>query len=350
MNAVLVTGGAGFVGSHFVHHLLQERPGRVVVLDSLTVAANIADLADLDGNDRYTFVRGDIRDRELLRQLFADHGFDAVVNFAAESYVDRSIIDPEIFVSTNVVGTQALLDAARESWRLPPEITKDEADAARYSDGVRFVQISAAEVYGDHPPEDGFDENAPLAPTTPYAASKAGADLLVQSYNDAFGLPVNIVRCSINYGPHQFPEKLVPKVIDYWSTQRAMPVYGDGRHVRDWIFVGDTCCAIGAVLDRGIKGESYNVGGDLEHTNLAVINAVLHRLGVPLKEAEHVHDRPGHQRRVVLDSSKIRSELGWTPAHLLEDGLDETVSWYLANPEWLRQMTTGAYRRSDREH
>jgi len=344
MNAVLVTGGAGFVGSHLVHHLLRERPGRVVVLDSLTVAANVADLADLADDDRYAFVRGDIRDRELLARLFADYEFDAVVNLAAESYVDRSITDPEIFVSTNVVGTQALLDAARESWRLTPE----DPQEGGFRPGVRFVQVSAAEVYGDVAPDDGFDENAALAPTTPYAGSKAGADLLAQTYHHAFGLPLNIVRCSINYGPHQFPEKLVPKVIDCWSTRRRIPVYGDGMQIRDWLHVDDTCRAIDAVVDRGADGEIYNVGGDSEYTNLAVIEAVLDRLGAPLEAAQHVHDRPGHPRRVVLDSTKIRSELDWAPAHSLTDGVDATVSWYLANPEWLRQVTTGAYREYNR--
>lgn len=344
LNAVLVTGGAGFVGSHLVHHLLREQPGRVVVLDSLTVAANVADLADLDADGRYDFVRGDIRDRDLLRSLFAEHGFDAVVNLAAESYVDRSITDPEIFVSTNVAGTQVLLDAARESWRQ----THDGLSEARYRSGVRFVQISAAEVYGDLAPDDGFDESSALAPTTPYAASKAGADLLVHAYHQALGLPTNIVRCSINYGPHQFPEKLVPKVIDYWSTRRRIPVYGDGRQVRDWVHVDDTCRAIDAVLHRGVDGGIYNVGGASEYTNLAVIEAVLDRLGAPLEPAEHVHDRPGHARRVVLNSSKIKSELNWVPTRSLVDGIDATVSWYLANPEWLRQVTTGAYREYNR--
>lgn len=340
MNAVLVTGGAGFVGSHLVHHLLDERPGRVVVLDSLTVAANVADLADLADDDRYAFVRGDIRDAGLLRRMFAEYKFDAVVNLAAESYVDRSITNPEIFVSTNVVGTQSLLDAARESWRLSP----DDPSEARYRSGVRFVQVSAAEVYGDVAPEDGFGEDAGLAPTTPFAASKAGADLLAQTYHLSFGLPVNIVRCSVNYGPHQFPEKLVPKVIDYWSTGRRIPVYGDGRQIRDWIHVGDTCRAIDAILDRGVDGEVYNVGGDSEYTNLAVIEAVLDRLEAPLEAAEHVRDRPGHARRVVLNSNKIASALGWAPAQSLTDGIDATVGWYLENPEWFRLVTTGAYR------
>ncbi len=344
MKAVLVTGGAGFVGSHLVHHLLREQPGRVVVLDSLTVAANVVDLADLAGDPRYSFVRGDVRDRHLLRRIFAEHEFDAVVNLATESYVDRSITDPEIFVSTNVMGTQALLDAARESWRLTPEDSRE----AQYRQGVRFVQVSAAEVYGDLVPDDGFDENAQLAPTTPYAASKAGADLLVQTYHRSFGLPVNIVRCSINYGPHQFPEKLVPKVILHWSTRRRLPVYGDGEQIRDWIYVADTCRALQAVLDRGADGETYNVGGDSEYTNLAVVEAVLARLGGQLETAEHVRDRPGHARRVVLDSSKIRSTLDWDPTHSLTAGVDATVSWYLANPEWLRLVTTGAYRESNR--
>ena len=344
MNAILVTGGAGFIGSHLVRHLLRERPGRVVVLDSLTVAANLADLADLTGDDRYAFVRGDIGDRDLLRRMFAEYAFDAVVNLAAESYVERSITDPEIFVSTNVVGTQALLDAARESWRLKP----NEAHEVQYRHGVRFVQVSAAEVYGDLPPNDGFDENAALAPTTPYAASKAGADLLVQAYHHAFGLPVNIVRCSINYGSHQFPEKLMPKVIDYWSTRRRIPVYGDGGQIRDWLHIDDSCRAIDAVLDQGVDGETYNVGGDSEYTNLAVIEAVLGRLGAPLEAAEHVRDRPGHAQRVVLDSSKIKSELGWAPTRSLEDGIDATVSWYLSNPEWVRLVATGAYRESNR--
>jgi dTDP-glucose 4,6-dehydratase len=344
MSAILVTGGAGFIGSHLVHLLMRERSHHVVVLDSLTVAANAADLADLVQHDRYTFVRGDIGDRSLLRRMFADFEFDAVVNLAAESYVDRSITDPGIFVSTNIVGTQALLDAARESWR----VTTPGPHETPYRDGVRFVQISAAEVYGDMAPENGFGEDAPLSPTTPYAGSKAGADLLALAYHQAFAFPMSIVRCSINYGPRQFPEKLVPKVIDYWSTRRRIPVYGDGQQIRDWLYVDDHCRAILDVLEKGSPGEIYNVGGNSEYTNLAVIEAVLDRLGAPLDPAEYVRDRPGHARRVVLDSQKITSQLGWTPRLALAEGVRETVDWYLSNPGWLRQITTGAYREYNR--
>jgi dTDP-glucose 4,6-dehydratase len=210
------------------------------------------------------------------------------------------------------------------------------------------VQISAAEVYGSMPPDDGFDESSPLAPGTPYAASKAGADLLVQTSYETYGLPVNIVRCSINYGPRQFPEKLVPKVIDYWSTGRRIPIYGDGQQIRDWLYVEDCCRAIVSVLEGGLAGEIYNVSGGLEYTNLAVIEAVLDRLGASLAQVDHARDRPGHARRLVLDSRKIKSQLGWMPTHSLDQGITATVDWYLANPEWIRQVTTGSYREYNR--
>lgn len=339
MKTLLITGGAGFIGSNFVHYALQNHPYRLVNLDLLTYAGNLENLRDVEDDDRHVFIRGDIRDRTLLGQLFADFEFDAVVNFAAESYVDRSITDPEIFLKTNVLGTQTLLDVARESWRTEPANPR----CRDYRPGVRFVQVSAAEVYGDLSADELFDEASPLLPTSPYAASKAGADLLVQAYHEAYGLPTNITRCSSNYGPFQFPEKLIPAVIASAVTSTRIPVYGDGQQVRDWLHVADHCRAIDAVMHDGQPGELYNIGGDSAKTNLDVIRYVLAQLEASEDLIEPVADRHGHGRRLVVDNRKIQTELNWSPTFTFESGIQQTIDWYRNNPEWLRGVNSGAY-------
>lgn len=338
MKTILITGGAGFIGSNFIHHLLRRGGYRVVNLDVLTYAGNLISLSDVEDDDRYLFVRGDITDRALVTSLFAEHRFDAVVNFAAESYVDRSIKNPELFLATNVVGTQTLLDAARRAWQ---ETTRR---GAVEPPTIRFIQVSAAEVYGDLGPTGSFTEDAPLAPRTPYSASKAGADLIVSAYHETYGLPVAITRSSSNYGAFQFPEKLIPLVIDHCRARVRVPVFGDGHQVRDWLHVDDHCSALDAVLERGRAGRVYNIGGGSEHTNLDVVRTILAKLGRSTSLIDHVEDRDRHDRRLVLDARRVSDELGWRPRYTLDTGLDRTIDWYARNPEWLRNVTSGAYR------
>jgi dTDP-glucose 4,6-dehydratase len=325
MATVLVTGGCGFIGGNFIHHLLNSDGGvRVVNYDALTYAGNLVSLADLVGHPRYRFVKGDVTDRAAVRQ--AASGADAIINFAAESHVDRSIHDSGPFLRTNVLGTQALLDAAREL-------------------GVaRFVQVSTDEVYGSLGPEGAFTEESPLAPNSPYAASKAAADLLVRSYVHTFGLPAVVTRCSNNYGPYQFPEKLIPLFITNLLQDQPVPVYGDGLQVRDWVHVSDHCAAVEAVWRRGRVGEVYNVGGRTERTNLELTQQLLRLLGKPPSLIRHVKDRPGHDRRYAIDCSKIERELGWRPQVAFEEGLRETIAWYAANGAWFAQVRSGEYR------
>ena len=339
MKTMLVTGGAGFIGSNFIHHLLRKGGHRVVNLDALTYAGNLVSLSDIEDDDRYVFVHGDIRDRALVTKLFSDYSIDSVVNFAAESYVDRSIKNPDLFLQSNVIGTQVLLEAARRSWQRAGK----GSSAPEHRSPVRFIQVSAAEVYGDLGPTELFTEESRLAPRTPYAASKAAADLMALAYFDTYGLPVAITRSSSNFGPFQFPEKLIPLVIERCRAQLHVPLYGDGRQVRDWLHVDDHCTALDAVLERGRPGQVYNIGGGTEHSNLDVVRAVLTKLNANEALIEHVADRDRHDRRLALDNSSI-SELGWRPARTLEQGLDATIAWYAAHPEWLRQVTSGAYR------
>jgi dTDP-glucose 4,6-dehydratase len=310
MSQVMVTGGCGFIGSNFVRHLLQNDPSvRVLNLDLLTYAGNPENLADLASNPRYQFIQGDIADPACVRSLLAQ-GMDAVFNFAAESHVDRSIQDAAPFVRTNVLGTQVLLDAARD-----------------FQIG-RYIQISTDECYGSLGPTGAFTENTPLAPNSPYAASKAAADLLVASYVHTFGLPALITRCSNNYGPYQYPEKLIPLFITRLLRGESVPVYGDGLQVRDWIHVRDHCTALEAVWRRGRIGEVYNIGGRCEKTNLELTHALLRATGRPASFIQHVTDRLGHDRRYAMDCTKIERELGWRPAISFEEGLRETVRWY----------------------
>jgi dTDP-glucose 4,6-dehydratase len=326
MPIILVTGGCGFIGSNFVRHVLHAEPDvSVVNLDALTYAGNLADLADLAGHPRYRFVRGDVTHRQAVRDAIGQ-GVQAILHFAAESHVDRSILDSGPFVRTNVLGTQVLLDAARE-FRVE-----------------RYVQISTDEVYGSLGPTGAFTESTPLAPNSPYAASKAAADLLVRSYAHTFGLPAIVTRCSNNYGPYQFPEKLIPLFIANLLHDQPVPVYGDGLQVRDWIHVRDHCAAVAAVWRKGRPGEVYNIGGRCEKTNLELTHTLLDLLGKPRSLIRHVPDRPGHDRRYAIDCSRIENELYWRPTISFEEGLRETIAWYQANSAWVEQVRSGEYR------
>jgi dTDP-glucose 4,6-dehydratase len=319
MSTVLITGGCGFIGSNFVRHILQTNPDvSVVNLDALTYAGNPDNLADLASEQRYRFVHGDITDRAAVRA--AVQGVCAIINFAAESHVDRSIHDCGPFVRTNVLGTQVLLDAARES------------------KVARFVQISTDEVYGSLGPTGLFTETTPLAPNSPYAASKAAADLLVRSYVHTFGLPAVITRCSNNYGPYQFPEKLIPLFITNLLQDQPVPVYGDGLNVRDWIHVRDHCTAIAAVWKQGKVGEVYNIGSRCERTNLELTHALLQAVGKPASLLKYVQDRAGHDRRYAIDPTKIETELGWKASIPFEEGLQQTVAWYKTNGAWVAKL------------
>jgi dTDP-glucose 4,6-dehydratase len=320
MNPVLVTGGCGFIGSNFIHYVLETgAASHVVNFDALTYAGNLDNLADVASDSRYSFLHADVTDREAVCAALRP-GIDAIVHFAAESHVDRSIHDSGPFVRTNVLGTQVLLDAARE-FKV-----------------ARFLQISTDEVYGSLGPSGSFTEQTPLAPNSPYAVSKAAADLLVRSYVHTFGLPAVITRCSNNYGPYQFPEKLIPLFITNLVRNEQVPVYGDGLNVRDWIHVRDHCSAVLKVLWEGKAGEVYNVGGRCEKTNLELTHTLLRILGKPTTLLKYVPDRLGHDRRYAIDCGKIETELGWRPAVTFDEGLRKTVEWYLANAAWIAKL------------
>lgn len=323
---LLVTGGAGFIGSNFVLYMLKQHPSyQILNVDALTYAGNLENLKSVEGNPNHTFIRADITDAKAMDKLIGQ-GVDVIVNFAAESHVDRSILEPDIFVKTNVLGTQVLLDAAKKH-------------------GVKkFVQVSTDEVYGTLGETGLFTEETPLAPNSPYSASKAGGDLLVRAYHETFGLPVNITRCSNNYGPYQFPEKLIPLMISRALGDEALPVYGDGLNIRDWLYVEDHCSAIDLVIHQGRNGEVYNIGGNNERTNLHIVRTILEQLGKPESLIKHVQDRPGHDRRYGIDPTKIMKELGWKPKHTFETGIKETIRWYLDNKEWWTRIQTGAYQ------
>ena len=323
---LLITGGAGFIGSNFVHFILKEHPQAAVInVDSLTYAGNLENLKSVSSNPKYQFVKADIADRASLEPFF-EEGIDVVVNFAAESHVDRSILDPGIFVRTNIMGTQTLLDLAKQY--------KVE----------KFVQVSTDEVYGTLGDIGLFTEETPLQPNSPYSASKAGADMLVRAYHETYGMNVNITRCSNNYGPYQFPEKLIPLMIQNALTDKALPVYGDGLNVRDWLYVEDHCNAINLVVRKGRSGEVYNVGGNNERTNIQVIKTILDELNKPESLIRHVEDRLGHDRRYAIDATKICNELGWRPKYNYESGIRETIRWYLDHQEWMQQVLSGAYQ------
>ena len=327
---VLVTGGAGFIGSNFVFHMLKEHSTyRVVCLDALTYAGNLSTLEPVMENSNFRFVKGDITDRELVDNLFEEEKFDFVVNFAAESHVDRSIEDPGIFLRTNILGTQVLMDTSRKY-------------------GVkRFHQVSTDEVYGDLPldkPDLFFTEETPIHTSSPYSASKASADLLVQAYHRTFGLPITISRCSNNYGPYHFPEKLIPLMISRALNDEQLPVYGNGENIRDWLYVGDHCSAIDLILHKGKVGEVYNIGGHNEKTNLEVVKTILKELGKPESLITYVKDRAGHDMRYAIDPSKTRRELGWEPTTLFDEGIKMTIKWYLDNRSWWVNIISGDYK------
>jgi len=328
MTTLLVTGGAGFIGSNFVRMVLSEHPGAFVVnLDKLTYAGNLENLAGFLDRPNHKFVKGDICDGPLVERLISEHAVDAIINFAAESHVDRSINEPKVFIDTNVTGTLTLLEAARAK-------------------GIeRFIQVSTDEVYGSLGPEGKFTEQTPLSPNSPYSASKAAADLLVGAFAHTWGLKCNITRCSNNYGPYQFPEKLIPLMINNALNDRDLPVYGDGLYVRDWLYVYDHCTAIWQVLQKAPPGEIYNIGGGNEMPNLEVINLILGRLGKPRSLIKHVKDRPGHDRRYATDAAKITNELGWRPSVTFEQGLNRTIDWYLEHQDWLANVVTGDYQK-----
>ncbi len=339
----LVTGGAGFIGGNFVRDAV-SRGIRVVNLDALTYAGNLDTLKDLDGNPDHVFVHGDIGDRQLVSGLLAEHRPDAVVNFAAESHVDRSIDGPAAFIQTNVVGTLALLEATRDYWK---SLEREAREA------FRFLHVSTDEVYGTLGETGLFTETTPYAPNSPYSASKAASDHLVRAFHHTYGLPVLTTNCSNNYGPYHFPEKLVPLVIAKALAGEPLPVYGDGKQVRDWLFVTDHCDAIRTVLAKGRLGETYNVGGNSEKQNIEVVKAICALLderrprpdGQPREsQITFVADRPGHDRRYAIDASKLREELGWEPRYTFERGLAETVDWYLANQAWVERVLDGSYR------
>ncbi|MCL6598832.1 MAG: dTDP-glucose 4,6-dehydratase [Alicyclobacillus macrosporangiidus] len=322
---LLVTGGAGFIGSNFVRYILHKYPDyQVVNLDALTYAGNLENLRDVEKMPNYLFVKGDIGDASVVHSIM-ETGIDVVVNFAAESHVDRSILDPFAFTRTNIFGTQRLLEAAREY-----KVHK-------------FVQVSTDEVYGSLGSTGFFTEETPLAPNSPYSASKASADLLVRAYHETYGLPVNITRCSNNYGPYQFPEKLIPLMISNALEDKPLPVYGDGLNIRDWLHVEDHCAAIDLVIHKGVDGEIYNIGGSNERTNIEIVKTILRELDKPESLIRYVQDRLGHDRRYAIDATKIKRELGWAPKYTFETGIVETIRWYVEHQDWVKRIRTGAY-------
>jgi dTDP-glucose 4,6-dehydratase len=323
---MLITGGSGFIGSNFVHLILEKYPEYSVInLDVLTYAGNNDNHHAINNNPNYTFIHGDICDRELVKKLFEQYNFSSVVHFAAESHVDRSITGPEQFVLTNVLGTQVLLQAAKNHW-------------AGRTDHARFVHVSTDEVYGSLGPDGYFTEQTPLSPNSPYSASKAGSDLLVRSYFETFSFPAVITRCSNNYGSYQFPEKLIPLMITNALRDIPLPVYGDGMNVRDWLFVKDHCSAIAAVLHKGTPGKVYNIGGNNEWHNIDIVKHILAELGKPESLITYVKDRLGHDRRYAIDASFIKSELGWSPSVTFEQGIRQTIQWYLDNRWWWEKL------------
>ncbi len=339
--SILVTGGAGFIGSNFIHSFISNNPDCYVTnLDCLTYAGNLKNLTAVEDNPKYRFIKGDIGDATLVAGLLAEQNIDAVVHFAAESHVDRSISGPEIFVRTNVLGTQILLEESRKHWQ------------SGKAHDFRFLQISTDEVYGSLGDTGYFTEVTPLAANSPYSASKAGADLLVRAYHETFGMPTLNTRCSNNYGPYHFPEKLIPLLIHNIISRKPLPVYGDGLNVRDWLHVGDHAAAIEVVLKTAVSGSVYNIGGNNEWKNIDIVHLVCDLLDIRLDRATgenrrlitFVKDRPGHDRRYAIDASCLKRDLGWEPAYTFEQGISETIDWYLANQTWVAEVTSGSYR------
>ncbi|MBQ9437783.1 MAG: dTDP-glucose 4,6-dehydratase [Lachnospiraceae bacterium] len=349
MKTYLVTGGAGFIGSNFIHYMLEKYGNeiRIINLDKLTYAGNLENLRDIEQNENYEFVKGDICDKSLVESIFESHSIDYVVHFAAESHVDRSIREPELFIRTNVLGTCTLLNVAKLNWEQPD---------GSYRTGCKFLHVSTDEVYGSlSDPEDFFRETTPYDPHSPYSASKAGSDMLVKSYMDTYGFPANITNCSNNYGPYQFPEKLIPLMINNALEGKKLPVYGDGKNIRDWLYVEDHAAAIDLVLEKGKPGETYNIGGHNERENIQIVRTIIDTLSELLPDSDarkkhigcdligYVEDRKGHDRRYGIDSSKLQKELGWRPATAFEEGIKKTIEWYLGHEDWLNNITSGDY-------
>jgi dTDP-glucose 4,6-dehydratase len=341
MKTLIVTGGAGFIGSNFIIYMLKKyNDYKIINLDKLTYAGNLENLKSVENNRNYSFVQGDICDKALVESLFSKNDIDYVINFAAESHVDRSILNPEIFVETNIFGTVNLLNIARKFW---------ERDGV-FKEGKKFLQVSTDEVYGSLGETGYFTETTPLDPHSPYSASKAGADMMVKAYADTYKMPVNITRCSNNYGPYQFPEKLIPLMLNNALNKKSLPVYGDGKNIRDWLYVEDHCSAIDLVLHKGVLGQVYNIGGHNERENIHIVKTIIGILGESVDSSinesliKYVEDRKGHDRRYGIDPSKIKAELGWYPKTSFEEGIKKTIHWYLENKEWIKNVTSGDYQ------
>lgn len=342
MKTYLVTGGAGFIGSNFVLYMLKKYDAiKLINIDSLTYAGNLENLKEVEGHPNYTFVQTDIRDEKKISELFENNDIDYVVNFAAESHVDRSIENPSVFVETNVNGTLNLLNVAKKYWTIGED---------QYKPGKKYIQVSTDEVYGSLGDTGYFTESTPLDPHSPYSASKASGDLMVKAYADTYKFPVNITRCSNNYGPYQFPEKLIPLVINNCLNKESLPVYGDGLNIRDWLYVEDHCKAIDMVINDGKQGEVYNIGGHNERTNIDIIKTIIEHLNEKVDASitedliTYVKDRKGHDRRYGIDPQKISDELGWLPDTAFEEGIIKTIDWYLENREWTSNITSGDYK------
>ena len=342
MKTYLVTGGAGFIGSNYIIYMLKKYNDiKIVNLDALTYAGNLENFKEVENNPAHIFVQGDICDKDLVEKLFAEYDFDYVINFAAESHVDRSITNPEIFVQTNVLGTINLLNIAKKAWLIGDD---------KYKEGVKFLQVSTDEVYGALGETGFFTETTPLNPHSPYAASKASAQMLVQSYFDTFKMPVSITCCSNNYGPFQFPEKLIPLMINNTLQHKTLPIYGDGKQVRDWLYVEDHCKAVDMVTQSGKLGEVYNIGGHNERYNIDIVKTIIGYIKEHVDDTvnedlmKHVEDRKGHDRRYGIDPQKIKDDLGWYPETPFEKGIVLTIQWYLDNKDWMERVTSGAYQ------
>lgn len=342
MKTYLVTGGAGFIGSNFVIYMLNKYSDvKIINIDSLTYAGNLENLKSVENNKNHVFIQADICDKEAIAKIFADNDIDYVVNFAAESHVDRSIKNPEIFVKTNVLGTVTLLDAAKKAWTISDD---------KYKEGVKYLQVSTDEVYGSLGSEGFFREDTPLDPHSPYSASKSSADMFVKAYGDTYKFPINITRCSNNYGPFQFPEKLIPLIINNALNKKDLPIYGDGMQIRDWLYVEDHCKAIDMVVRDGKLGEVYNVGGHNERTNITIVKTIIEYIkdNVDSEVSEnlikYVEDRKGHDRRYGIAPDKIKADLGWYPETTFEVGIKKTIKWYLENMDWMKNVTSGEYQ------
>ncbi len=335
MRKILVTGGAGFIGSNFLKYMVEKYSDcHFVNVDVLTYAGNLDNISDIADKGNYTFINADIRSRESMDEIFLKYNFDSVINFAAESHVDNSIDDPEVFLTTNIIGVQVLLDIAKKYWKINP----NNKYCREYKPNVKFLQVSTDEVYGALGKDGLFTEKTPLMPNSPYSASKASGDMIVRAYSETYGMPVNITRCSNNYGPYQYPEKLIPLMISNCLSDKKLPVYGDGMQIRDWLHVSDHCSAIDTVLRKGKLGEVYNIGGNNEKANIEIVKLIISRLQKSEKLIEYVADRPGHDRRYAIDNTKISTELNWEPSYTFEQGISETIDWYLANNEWMKKI------------